>query len=1177
MAGLEGFREKYPQYSDMPDQVLADRLHAKHYSDIPKDQYYKSLGIAMDADPAARTDATPDELAEAERPAQAIRLKGGRQVALVRPEMTRDNWDKSTQGEARAPWTGENSVVGNMAGGMVAGGRSAAANLRRAVAEESAASRRATLGVRAPTPEEIDDFDMRGEPVPKEIQVFDPAQSGQTDGGAVTGRVLPGALDRQRELLGKDEAAIKAAERDASIARTDLLAVTPPNMDTAQQAVWSLAQSAPPTLAGVAVGILTRNPALAMAIAGGGGSAFQAGSTYGEAREKGASHRMSATAATIDGILEGVGEALPLAIALKHGSPVANRIFGTIVAEAGQEAATQIMQDLNAFLTYNPKITLKEAWQNLKVATLSGAMGGAVYGTAGAAADASRQKAMIRDDVATDLKTDTGIPHGTPPAQATPQAGLEAGLEGTPADSAPLTPMTPEPGDGSAAEAVPEGEQTAMQLAMRRAQEKAGVAPDVTDVEALPGNAGTKAAPVVATTEADIAAAEAKVNTAPSDAQKEAGNYAKGHLKMQGLDITIENPMGSTRSGTTPEGETWETTLPAAYGYVKRTEGADGDQVDVYVGPDPKSRQVYIVDQIDPKTGRFDEHKALIGYSDQSDALSAYDQAFSDGTGESRRGAVTPMGMGDFRKWLKSADTTEPYAYEYRSPQLDALKDAKILATVESMKAAVGAQERGGKLVFDEVGRNTEPGGGEVLGRTSWVGESWWFGRPDQSLSADQARSAIDKAVAGKKLGKRQLDFVEYVVKIAQDVESQFAGIDEKALDEAGYNDLSDAGKAVLDQVVADAVRVLGESTVEDIQERLALQTDNEADYESKLREALAEAVTAAGNRAATGETAESGAGQSAERGQQSTRAPPESAGGVDGQSNQIGAGASDGAQREALRNDNGASQRGDAGARASGDRQAVQLPSKPTDGATAKAVTDKTPSKEGVVSGAPSLELAGETPADLAAKYVDSDGNEIKLKRKLSYGYMVTDATMAVAEDENDVLWYERGSYPARGETLISKVPEKKFSDAWKSMVSKKDSALSPSPATAPDQTEIQKREEKAIADRERDQFALAPPATPEREAGKTAQADIFGGPKPEDLQKPKPQAAPEPGGLFAQKQEPAGLTVSQIPTDAVITLSVKVEETGEVHEVEFNAREAFKDAQRKAKRMQALRDCMA
>lgn len=158
----------------------------------------------------------------------------------------------------------------------------------------------------------------------------------------------------------------------------------------------------------------------------------------------------------------------------------------------------------------------------------------------------------------------------------------------------------------------------------------------------------------------DIEVATQRVNTEPSEAQKLAGNYQKGHIKVLGLDVTIENPKGSTRSGTSPNGQQWSVEMPAHYGYVKRSSGADGDQVDVYVGDNPASKRVYVVDQRDPATRRFDEHKAIMGAGSLTEARDLYARAFSDRSGMDRIGAITPMSISEFRAWLREGDTTKP-------------------------------------------------------------------------------------------------------------------------------------------------------------------------------------------------------------------------------------------------------------------------------------------------------------------------------------------------------------------------------------------------------------------------------------------------------------------------------------------------------------------------------------
>lgn len=170
---------------------------------------------------------------------------------------------------------------------------------------------------------------------------------------------------------------------------------------------------------------------------------------------------------------------------------------------------------------------------------------------------------------------------------------------------------------------------------------------------------GSRQAPVRVETSDDVARAEQRV-AEPTDGQKEAGNYSKGHLKFQGLDITIENPKGSIRRGTSPDGTPWEVAMPTTYGYLKRSVGRDGDQVDVYVGPNPKSDRVFIIDQVDPDTGKFDEHKAMIGYNTISAARFDYEQAFSDGRAAERMGGVTEMTVAKFKDWLAKGKRTRP-------------------------------------------------------------------------------------------------------------------------------------------------------------------------------------------------------------------------------------------------------------------------------------------------------------------------------------------------------------------------------------------------------------------------------------------------------------------------------------------------------------------------------------
>ncbi|MFM5499492.1 LPD38 domain-containing protein [Aeromonas veronii] len=189
-------------------------------------------------------------------------------------------------------------------------------------------------------------------------------------------------------------------------------------------------------------------------------------------------------------------------------------------------------------------------------------------------------------------------------------------------------------------------------------------------VKAMPGKGGLLvakssavkvrefAAPAANEPVQQIEAARAEVAPEPTDAQKEAGNYKKGHLKLQGLDIALENPKGSTRSGTDKDGKAWQSTMAHDYGYIKRTLGADGDHVDVFIGERPDSETVYVVDQVDPKTGKFDEHKVMMGFADEQAAQAGYLANYEKGW--KGLGSIKAMPVEEFKRWVKAGDTTKP-------------------------------------------------------------------------------------------------------------------------------------------------------------------------------------------------------------------------------------------------------------------------------------------------------------------------------------------------------------------------------------------------------------------------------------------------------------------------------------------------------------------------------------
>ena len=162
-----------------------------------------------------------------------------------------------------------------------------------------------------------------------------------------------------------------------------------------------------------------------------------------------------------------------------------------------------------------------------------------------------------------------------------------------------------------------------------------------------------------------LAAAEQETNTEPTEAQKEAGNYKKGHVKIDGYDVTIENPKGSVRSGVNGQtGQRWATTMQNTYGYIRGTKGVDGDHIDVFFSEDPSQGDVFVVDQVN-KDGSFDEHKVMYGFPDIESARKAYLSNYEDGW--QGLGAITPVSKEEFKKWIDSSHRkTKPFA-EYSS------------------------------------------------------------------------------------------------------------------------------------------------------------------------------------------------------------------------------------------------------------------------------------------------------------------------------------------------------------------------------------------------------------------------------------------------------------------------------------------------------------------------------
>ena len=173
-----------------------------------------------------------------------------------------------------------------------------------------------------------------------------------------------------------------------------------------------------------------------------------------------------------------------------------------------------------------------------------------------------------------------------------------------------------------------------------------------------------------------IADAEANTDINPTEAQKEAGNYKKGHVRVGTFDISIEQPKGSVRSGVDANGKKWETTMQNTYGYIRGTEGVDGDHIDVFLSDDIdgwNGRKAFVVDQYN-EDGSFDEHKVMLGFNEAADAETAYFANYDKDWAKKHKTVVTPVNLEDFEKWIGSSHRKTKAFAEYKSVKTDSNK-----------------------------------------------------------------------------------------------------------------------------------------------------------------------------------------------------------------------------------------------------------------------------------------------------------------------------------------------------------------------------------------------------------------------------------------------------------------------------------------------------------------------
>jgi hypothetical protein len=262
---------------------------------------------------------------------------------------------------------------------------------------------------------------------------------------------------------------------------------------------------------------------------------------------------------------------------------------------------------------------------------------------------------------------------------STRQGGSTAPLRGG-ANEAPLSAAPPTDLGGGAAPQTPPNAATSPLV--RPVQPQSTQSPLSTPpttglgtlsdlVEPVVGT-GTRDDRVVVTHADDIDRAGAVV-AQPTEAQAEAGNYQKGHVTIPGLEgypVSIETAREGTRSGVGADGTRWSVMMPAAYGYIRRTKGADGDPLDVFLGPNPASGKAFVITQNTPD-GKFDELKAVLGARTEAEARDLYLRSFAGGHGAKIFDSIHELSLPEFKEFLqKKTRARYPFLYDMRRRDL---------------------------------------------------------------------------------------------------------------------------------------------------------------------------------------------------------------------------------------------------------------------------------------------------------------------------------------------------------------------------------------------------------------------------------------------------------------------------------------------------------------------------
>lgn len=386
--------------------------------------------------------------------------------------------------------------------------------------------------------------------------------------------------------------------------------------------------------AGIGVSLLSPSAAGLMFVTAGQGEAAERAVKHGATEEQiGRAARFGSIAGAtdvVDALLPMLGSTGKVAGFVKAVGLAA--VKGAF-AEGAQEGLQQLIQNAIAKGIYKPDQDLLEDVPRSMVigAIVGGGTSGGIRAIEGALPQPQQQQ-------------QPGAQTGAQPASPTAPGG---GLDGEILPPAPPDQLPPSQATGPAELERP-----------------------ILEGEVVREPDGSRAAPVRLERLEDLSRAADRVEPEPTPAQREAGNYRKGHMRWNGLEISIETAAGGIREGTDATGQPWRAQMPVDYGYFKRTESNEkGQQADVFIGPMPEGNaQVFVLDQYEPTTGKFDEHKVFIGFPSREAAEAAYLMSH-DQNGRARIGGWSELNPKELKAWLRGGNMRKPLAPRPTAPQ----------------------------------------------------------------------------------------------------------------------------------------------------------------------------------------------------------------------------------------------------------------------------------------------------------------------------------------------------------------------------------------------------------------------------------------------------------------------------------------------------------------------------